>query len=188
MVTSGLLQISWRFLDYIVIHIPKEKISPKVNVWQWLSERNDCMGRILVIEFDGNDTEAFDDVMTLLSHYPGFEHLHFKTESAICLPGIEIYPDKRKIYRDRREIHLTVKEYDLLCLLVANKGRVLTYEQIYQRIWGEDPMGNENNAVGCHIRNLREKLYEASPEAPFTIRCVREVGYTFEITEGSAEA
>lgn len=148
----------------------------------------DSIGRILVIEFSDQDTAAFDEVMNVLKRYPDFENLCLKEEQVLTLPGLELYPERRKIFRDRREIHLTAKEYDLLCLLVANKGRVLTYEQIYQRVWGEDPMGNENNAVGCHIRNLREKLYEASPEAPFTIRCVREVGYTFEITEGSAEA
>ncbi len=41
----------------------------------------------------------------------------------------------------------------------------------------KDAYGDESNAIGCHIRNLREKVYEAEPDAPFTIRCVREVGY-----------
>lgn len=141
------------------------------------------MDRILVIEFENDDTEVFDEIVEILNRHSDFKHLRLKAEQILCLPGIEIYPDQRKIYKDRREIHLTTKEYDLLCLLVANKGRVLTYEQIYQSVWGEEPMGNENNAVGCHIRNLREKLYEAAPETPFAIRCVREVGYTFEITE-----
>ncbi len=81
---------------------------------------------------------------------------------------------------------MTTKEYDLLCLLVANKGIVLTYEQIYQKIWREEGLGNESNAVGCHIRNLREKLYAASPDSPFTIRCVREVGYCLEVDESKS--
>ena len=50
-----------------------------------------------------------------------------------------------------------MKEYKILCFLVANRNRVLTYEQIYQRVWGEDAIGNESNAVGCHVRNLRKK-------------------------------
>ena len=120
--------------------------------------------------------------MAVLKRYPNFERLQSKEETVLSFPGLEIYPDRRKIYRDRGEINLTVKEeYDLLCLLVGNKGRVLTYEQIYQSVWGEEALGNENNAVGCHIRNLREKLYEASLNAPFSIRCVREVGYCFEM-------
>ena len=54
-----------------------------------------------------------------------------------------------------------MKEYKILCFLVANRNRVLTYEQIYQRVWGEDGIGNESNAVGCHVRNLRKKLLQA---------------------------
>ncbi len=67
----------------------------------------------------------------------------------LSLPGLEIYSDRRKIYRDRREINLTAKEYDLLSLIVANKGRVLTYDQIYRKVWGEDAYGDESNAHFC---------------------------------------
>lgn len=137
----------------------------------------------MVIEFQEQDISAFDEVMEVLKRHPGFEYLRLADEPMVSLPGLEIYPDRRKIYRDRREIRLTAKEYDLLSLLVANKGRVLTYDQIYQKVWGEDAYGDESNAIGCHIRNLREKLYEAEPDAPFTIRCVREVGYCFEINQ-----
>ena len=144
-------------------------------------ERGNTIGRILVIEFNDQDSSVFDEVMAVLKHHSAFEQLRFNEENVLSLPGLEIYPDRRKIYRNRREINLTAKEYDLLCLLVANKGRVLTYEQIYQRIWGEEPLGNESNTIGCHIRNLREKLYEAAPDTPFTIRCVREIGYCFDM-------
>ena len=68
-------------------------------------------------------------------------------------------------------------------MLAANKGIVLTYEQIYQKVWGEERLGDESNAVGCYVRNLREKLYAASPESPFTIHCVRGVGYCLEVDE-----
>lgn len=135
----------------------------------------------MVIEFREQDTSAFDEVMEVLKRHPGFEHLRLADEPMVSLPGLEIYPDQRKIYRDRREIRLTAKEYDLLSLLVANRGCVLTYGQIYRKVWGENAYGDESNAIGCHIRNLREKLYEAEPDAPFTVRCVREVGYCFEI-------
>ena len=77
--------------------------------------------------------------------------------------------DKRKVYRNNQEIKPTVKEYKILCFLVANRNRVLTYEQIYQRVWGEDAIGNESNAVGCHVRNLRKKLLQAAPDSPFNL-------------------
>ena len=139
------------------------------------------MGRILVIEFKDQESSVFDAVMDLLKHHSNFEILQSGDETVVTIPGLEIYPDRRKIYRDRREIDLTTKEYDLLYLLVMNKGNVLTYGQIYQNVWGEEALGNENNAVKCHIRNLRDKLDAAVPNAPFAIRCIREVGYCLEV-------
>ena len=136
--------------------------------------------RIMVLEFTDCDSAIFDEIMEVVNSHPDIEYLRVKDEQVLSLPGLEIYPGRRKIYRDRREINLTAKEYDLLCLLVANKGQVLTYDQIYRKVRGEDAYGDESNAIGCHIRNLREKLYEAEPDAPFIIRCVREVGYCFE--------
>ena len=136
--------------------------------------------RIMVSEFKDCDSVIFDEIMEVVNRHPDIEYLRVKDEQVLSLPGLEIYPGRRKIYRDRREINLTAKEYDLLCLLVANKGQVLTYDQVYRKVWGEDAYGDESNAIGCHIRNLREKLYEAEPDAPFIIRCVREVGYCFE--------
>lgn len=139
------------------------------------------IGRLLVIEFDELNSSAFDEVMEVLKRYSDFEYLRLSNETKLSLPGLEIYPDRRKAYRDRSEINLTTKEYDLLYLLVMNKGNVLTYGQIYQNVWGEEALGNENNAVKCHIRNLRDKLYTAVSDAPFAIRCIREVGYCLEV-------
>lgn len=150
------------------------------------------MGRILIIEFDEQDTSVFDEIMGTLKRHPAFDRLRINSDTTsdavLELPGLEIYPERRKVFRDRREINLTTKEYELLCLLTANKGIVLTYEQIYERVWGAEGLGNESNAVGCHIRNLREKLYAASPDSPFTIRCVREVGYCLEIEKPPLES
>lgn len=143
------------------------------------------MGRVLVIEFDEQDDPVYEQIMRALRLHPAFDRLRVSSDSmadaVIELPGLEIYPDRRKVFRNRHEVDLTAKEYDLLCLLVANKGIVLTYEQIYQRVWGEEGLGNESNAVGCHVRNLRDKLYAASPDSLFTIRCVREVGYCLDV-------
>ena len=134
-----------------------------------------------MVEFNEDDAPVFDEVMEILKRHPDFEYLRLKDEEMLPVPGLEIYPDRRKIYRGRKEINLTVKEYDLFYLLVVNQGHVLTYHQIYEKVWGQDSLGNENNTIKCHIRNLREKLYAALPDASFTIRCEREVGYCFEL-------
>ncbi len=135
----------------------------------------------MVVEFDGRDSSVFDAVMDVLKHHSNFEYVQMNDDSILSVPGLEIYPSRRKIYRGRKEISLTAKEYDLFYLLVVNRGQVLTYGQIYQNVWGDEAIGRENNAVKCHIRNLREKLFKAIPDAAFAIRCVREVGYCFDV-------
>ncbi len=144
-------------------------------------KEGDGIGRILMIEFGEQDSPAFDEVMDILKCHPDFDYQQLNEDSVLSIPGLEIYPNRRKIYRGRKEISLTVKEYDLFYLLVVNQGHILTYNQIYQKVWGEDALGNECDTIKCHIRNLREKLYAALPDACFTIRCEREVGYCFEL-------
>ena len=74
---------------------------------------------------------AFNEVMAVLKRHSGFEMFSMDEETVISLPGLTIYLEQRKIYRNRQEIPLTTKEYDLLCLLASNRGQVLTYTQIY---------------------------------------------------------
>lgn len=141
----------------------------------------------MIVEFNDWDAPVFEKIMRTLEYNTSFEKHRLSNEPVISLPGLEIYPDRKKIYRDRREICLTAKEYDILTYLVLNRGRVLTYDQIFQQVWGKEGFGGENNTVGCHVRNLRKKLYKAEPDAPFKIRCVREIGYCFEVNSEATD-
>ena len=123
----------------------------------------------------------FDEVMEILKKHPEFQKYEIQNESKWSLPGLEINPGRRKVYCDGKEVHLTAKEYRLLLLLVVNRGLVLTYQQIYEKVWGDISSGGESTAIGYHICNLRDKLYKALPDALFEIRCVREIGYCFEV-------
>lgn len=134
-----------------------------------------------MIEFDDNDSLAFDEIVEVLEMYTEFQRYGGQKKSEILLSGLKIYPEQRKVYCNAQEVDLTAKEYDMLYLLATNKGQTLTYSQIYERVWKEDSAIDEKKIIGFHIRNLREKLYKADPEAPFTIQCVREVGYCLEV-------
>lgn len=133
------------------------------------------------MELEDKDKGAFEDFLSLLRLHPELKTWKIDLEPILSLPGLQIYPDRRKIYHGQREIELNTKEFALLCLLVTNKGRVLTYGQMYQRVWKEEPFGNENIAVGSHVRSMRQKIYAAYPKPPFTISCIRDVGYRFEM-------
>ena len=53
--------------------------------------------------------------MEVVEGHPDFKKYELRSEPALQIPGLEIYPDRRKIYRDRREVSLTAKEFDILC-------------------------------------------------------------------------
>ena len=79
---------------------------------------------------------------------------------------------RHEVYAAGQEVTLTLKEFDLLCLLLENKGRVLTRDQLLNRIWGYGFDG-ESRTVDVHIRTLRQKLGECGEY----IETVRGVGY-----------
>jgi len=113
------------------------------------------IGRVLIVEFTERDDSAFDEVMRVLNQHSNFEQLQLKNMPMLSLPGLNIYPDRCKVYRNNNVINFTTKEYEIFYLLVINRGRVLTYDQIYRKVWNEDTIGNEKNAVKeLEINNL----------------------------------
>jgi two-component system OmpR family response regulator len=80
----------------------------------------------------------------------------------------------REVYRGKRAIELTAKEFDLLEYLISHPRQVLTRDQILERVWGYDFMG-DSNIIEVYIRYLRLKL-EAKSEKRL-IQTVRSVGY-----------
>ena len=98
-----------------------------------------------------------------------------RDEPILSLPGLEINLARRKITSDGREISLTAKEYDIFCLLVANKNRVL-----YEKVWGDFSSGSERETIGFHVRNLRKKLFDTDKEPTYQIESIRDVGYRFQ--------
>lgn len=77
------------------------------------------------------------------------------------------------------EIALTVKEFDILALLIMNPKRVFTYELIIDLIWKEDYTYYSRKAINNHVSNLRKKL-KIKPDDPDYIKSVIGIGYKFE--------
>ena len=76
------------------------------------------------------------------------------------------------------ELRLKPREFDLLALFMRNPGRAFTRDQILERLWGRDYIG-DIRTVDVHVRWLREKI-ESDPSAPARIITIRGVGYRFE--------
>ena len=102
-----------------------------------------------------------------------------KRISMLSLPGLEIDPQQRRVYRDGHEISLTKTEYEILLYLFQNPNHVLTHSQIYERIWREPDYGEARKLVSHHVQAIRRKL-NLKQDSGVYLRCIRDVGYSFE--------
>lgn len=91
---------------------------------------------------------------------------------------VEVVPSMRAATRANRSLDLTNREYELLELFLRHPRQVLTREQILQRVWGYDFLG-ESNLVDVRIKYLRDKM-EASGQ-PRLIQTVRGAGYVLRV-------
>ncbi|TCL62299.1 DNA-binding response OmpR family regulator [Hydrogenispora ethanolica] len=91
--------------------------------------------------------------------------------------GLLVEPLSHRVYINGREVSLTVKEYELLSLLASNPDRLFPKEELFERVWGLDSLG-DLATLTVHIRKIREKI-EADPSNPQYIETVWGVGYRF---------
>lgn len=75
-------------------------------------------------------------------------------------------------------VSLTPTEFDILWLLASNRGRVISSEELFEKVWGEKFL-DSNNTVMVHIRRIREKLHD-QPKSPKFIKTIWGVGYKIE--------
>ena len=85
--------------------------------------------------------------------------------------------DKREILVNDKKLDLTLKEFELLEILIRNKGKILTRDTLLDKIWGYEYIG-ETRTVDVHIRYLRKKI-ELDDKNPKLIETIRGVGYRF---------
>lgn len=93
---------------------------------------------------------------------------------------LTVEEDSCRAQLDGETIALTRKEFDLLWLLMENKGRTFSREHLLDSLWGYDYTG-DTRTVDTHIKRLRAKL-ETKPHPDWQIKTVWGVGYAFEVT------
>ncbi|MDD5794170.1 MAG: response regulator transcription factor [Clostridiales bacterium] len=98
--------------------------------------------------------------------------------SNIMYKDLEIDEKKFKVLRCSKEIKLTKKEFDILILLLKNQDIVFSTENIYEKVWQEEYMENDNSVL-THMRNLRSKLGD-DIKNPKYIKTIWGVGYKIE--------
>ena len=93
----------------------------------------------------------------------------------LIIRNISMDLDKFVAYKDNIKLTFTLKEFELLKVLMENKGKVLTRDFLLENVWGYDYAG-ETRTVDVHVRHLRNKIGDDEAESPL-IETIRGVGY-----------
>ncbi len=100
------------------------------------------------------------------------------SEGTISVGDVSLDPDEHRVLIDGTEVTLPLKEFELLHLLLANAGRVLSRDMLIDRVWGSDYVG-DTKTLDVHVKRLRGKL-EADSANPTRIVTIRGLGYKYE--------
>lgn len=117
------------------------------------------------------------DIDILLAKIQGIFKRRYE-KRVICDSDLKLDPDRRQVFLSDKELSLTVKEFELLYLLMQNKGTALKKEYLFSKVWGMDSF-SEMQTLTVHIKWLREKI-EKDPSHPRRIQTVWGVGYRYE--------
>lgn len=132
-----------------------------------------------------NPLELVARVKTQLRRYERYNPMALPADETLAAPdscidirGLSIDKDSHKCSLNGRPLALTPREFSILWYLCANKGRVISSEELFEQVWGEKFLDN-NNTVMAHIGRIREKMKD-SGRKPKYIKTVWGVGYQIE--------
>jgi two-component system response regulator VanR len=142
---------------------------------------------ITALSGDGNQLQAFDNLADDFVAKPFSMQIMLKRVEALLrrsgalqkeleIGGLRMNRETFKAFWDGQELPLTLREFEILCLLANNEDRVVSHETLLNKVWGYDYYSSEGT-VHTHIKNLRSKLPQN------IIKTVRGVGYSLDIKD-----
>lgn len=152
-----------------------------------LTAKGDDMDKILGLEYGADDyiTKPFNilevkaRIKAIMRRSGNNKKAKDEEEGKTVSYGqLKVDCESRRVYIANKEVNLTAKEFDLLELLMLNKNKVYSRENLLNTVWGFDYPGDVRT-VDVHIRRLREKI-ETNPSEPQYIHTKWGVGYFFQ--------
>ena len=108
------------------------------------------------------------------------------TTEAMVVGDVTLDPEKHEVRIRGQVTPMPLKEFELLHVLLANAGRVMTREQLIDRVWGSDYVG-DTKTLDVHVKRLRAKV-ETDPSRPERIVTIRGLGYKYDRVAGPVGA
>lgn len=125
-----------------------------------------------------NPLELLARVKSNLRRYTSLGSLKGDGKAVYQVGGLTINDENKQVSVDGETVKMTPIEYNILLLLMKNRGKVFSINEIYESIWNEDAIGADNT-VAVHIRHIREKI-EINPKEPRYLKVVWGVGYKID--------
>lgn len=147
------------------------------------TSKNDSASKVRGLRAGADDylTKPFDmdeliaRILSLIRRYTRFNQED--EQQTYDFDGLSIDFNNRSIDTVNGDYELPPKEFDLLLLLAKNQGKILTKQQIYEKVWGEEYVYDDSNIMAI-ISRLRKKI-EENPSSPRYIQTVKGIGYRF---------
>ena len=149
-----------------------------------ITAKDEVFDKVLGLELGADDfvVKSFDmkelsaRVKAVLRRYQA--HTNQNDEDVIKFDNIEISHQKYELKLCGKSVDVPPKELELLYFLASNSNRVFTRDQLLDKVWGFDYLG-DSRTVDVHVKRLREKLEGVSDK--WTLKTVWGVGYKFEL-------
>ncbi|MBQ2858389.1 MAG: response regulator transcription factor [Bacteroidaceae bacterium] len=124
-----------------------------------------------------NPSELMARVKSQLRRYTTLGSIG-KQNGEIVIDGLSVNTESKTVKVDGEPVRLTPVEYKILELLVRNRGRVFSAEDIYSNVWNEQSAVSDNT-IAVHVRHIREKI-EINPKEPKYLKVVWGIGYKID--------
>lgn len=124
-----------------------------------------------------NPSELMARVKSQLRRYTTLGSIG-KQNGEIVIDGLCVNTESKTVKVDGENVRLTPVEYKILELLVRNRGRVFSAEDIYTNVWNEQNIVGDNT-IAVHVRHIREKI-EINPKEPKYLKVVWGIGYKID--------
>lgn len=122
-------------------------------------------------------------VKSQLRRYKKYNPAHFakeeENENTLIHSGLVMKLSTHECFLNKKPLILTPTEFSILWILLENKGRVISAEELFHRIWRDEYYSKSNNTITVHIRHLREKMNDTLNK-PKYIKTIWGVGYKIE--------